>query len=99
MKQMKNRVLSIILVAIMLISANFVPVLAFEGNMYSEQELLDYSQELAVFKNIGIFDVSRDVQDIVTRAEFTRMLNSFFGNTELATMLGSVGIFSDVKSG
>ncbi len=94
----KNRVLCLILTAIMLLSMSSVSVLAYEDEMYSDAELRDYSQELAIFRGIGLFDVNRDVHAIVTRAEFVSMFNSFFGHTNLAKMLGQKGLFSDVNS-
>jgi len=98
MTNRKNRILCLILTVIMLLSGTFTSVLAYEDHMYSDTELRDYSQELAIFRGIGLFDVSRDVHGIVTRAEFVSMFNSFFVHSELAKVLGQKGLFTDVKS-
>ena len=97
MTRFRDRILSFTLVVIMLLSVNFIPAFAYENDMYSDAELNNYSQQLAIFKGIGIFDVNKDVQDIVTRAEFVGMFNEFFGYSESASMIGYKGIFSDVK--
>ena len=97
MTKLKSRITSMLLAVMMLLSLDFVPVLSFDANTYSERELVDFSQELAIFKNIGIFDINRNVHDIVTRIEFVKMLNNFFGYSETAEMLGSEGVFSDVS--
>lgn len=97
MTRFQDRILSFILAVIMLLSLNVIPVFAYENDMYSDAELNDYSQQVAIFRSLDIFDVNKDVQDIVTRGEFVEMLNEFFGYNEHASIIGHKGIFSDVK--
>ncbi len=89
----KNRIITILLCFILMFGT--VSASALDMNMFSDQAVNDYSQSLALFRKLGVFDINKDMHDVVTREEFAYLLTSFFGLKSLATSVETNSRFQD----
>lgn len=92
----KNKIISCILALILFGSISPVMAEEYTADVYSDYEISEYAQNVAIFRNIGIFDIENDIHDIVKRDEFAYMLTGFLGYGELAEAYGAKNSFDDL---